>query len=136
MLAHALLGRCRRKRGHSRVDHGTRSRVILVGGDARLLRGLRLFLDALGVFEPVAVATAGAGLNALLRQSWAAAIVVDLVYHPLETPWLAALRSRGVDASNGVGMLVGQAALAFHRWTLLDATDEAMSAAALAAIRA
>ncbi len=60
----------------------------------------------------------------------AGAFAVDLVYHPLETPWLAALRSRGVDASNGLGMLVGQAALAFRRWTSLDAPYDAMSAAA------
>lgn len=44
-------------------------------------------------------------------------VVVDLVYHPAETPLLAAARARGAVAVNGVGMLVHQAAHAFTRWT-------------------
>ncbi len=44
-------------------------------------------------------------------------IVVDLVYHPIDTPLLRAARRRGARAIDGVGMLVHQAALAF---TALD----------------
>ena len=44
-------------------------------------------------------------------------VVVDLVYHPSETPLLAAARARGAVGVNGVGMLVHQAAHAFVRWT-------------------
>lgn len=44
-------------------------------------------------------------------------VVVDLVYHPAETPLLAAARARGARAVDGVGMLVHQAAHAFVRWT-------------------
>lgn len=54
-----------------------RTRVILIGGDAHRLRALRVFLDQLGVFEAVAIATGGAGLNALTRQPWAAAVLID-----------------------------------------------------------
>ena len=43
--------------------------------------------------------------------------VVDTVYHPMETPLLAAARARGIPCANGLGMLVHQAALAFE---LLD----------------
>jgi shikimate dehydrogenase len=43
--------------------------------------------------------------------------VYDTVYHPVETPLLAAARARGVPAANGLGMLVHQAALAFELWT-------------------
>src|SRR2546427_4094048 len=43
------------------AEHGARTRVLLIGGDARTLRSLRLFLDALGVFEAVAGATRGGG---------------------------------------------------------------------------
>ncbi len=61
---------------------------------------------------------AGAGASPidpdLLR---AGQVVVDLVYHPAETPLLAAARARGAVAVNGVGMLVHQAAHAFARWT-------------------
>lgn len=44
-------------------------------------------------------------------------VAVDLVYEPLETAWLAALRRRGVQAHNGLSMLVHQAARAFELWT-------------------
>jgi shikimate dehydrogenase len=58
-------------------------------------------------------------------------LVVDTVYHPMETPFLAAARARGIHAVNGLGMLVHQAALAFETWTGVDAPVAAMRAAAL-----
>lgn len=59
-------------------------------------------------------------------------LVVDLVYDPLVTPLLKAARERGAAASNGVGMLLHQAALAFEQWTGQPAPLPAMSAALLA----
>jgi shikimate dehydrogenase len=57
-------------------------------------------------------------------------VVVDTVYHPAETPLLAAARAAGVAvAVNGLGMLVHQAALAFRLMTGLDAPLDAMRAA-------
>ncbi len=56
--------------------------------------------------------------------------VVDTVYHPMETPLLAAARARGVPCANGLGMLVHQAALAFEMWTGVEAPLDAMHAAA------
>ena len=56
-------------------------------------------------------------------------MVVDLVYHPPETPWLSAARDRGADTANGLGMLVHQAALQIERWTGLEAPIGAMWAA-------
>ncbi|MFQ5557419.1 MAG: shikimate dehydrogenase family protein, partial [Acidimicrobiales bacterium] len=53
-------------------------------------------------------------------------VVVDLVYDPLQTPWLAALRAAGVDSHNGLSMLVHQAALAFELWTGVEAPLGAM----------
>lgn len=73
-----------------------RSRVILVGGDAHRLRALRLFLDQLGVFEPVAIATGGAGLNALTRQPWQCAVVVDDLNDMLPEQVILAARDRQV----------------------------------------
>jgi shikimate dehydrogenase len=58
--------------------------------------------------------------------------VVDLVYHPLETPLLAAAARVGAHPVGGLGMLVHQAALSFERWTGVPAPVEAMRAAALA----
>jgi shikimate dehydrogenase len=59
-----------------------------------------------------------------------AQFVVDTVYHPAETPLLAAARARGVPCTNGLGMLLHQAALAFELWTGVDAPLDAMRAAA------
>lgn len=59
-------------------------------------------------------------------------LVVDTVYHPSETPLLAAARARGVPATNGLGMLVHQAALAFRAFTGVDAPLAVMRAAAQA----
>jgi shikimate dehydrogenase len=59
-----------------------------------------------------------------------AQFVVDTVYHPMETPFLAAARARGVRCTNGLGMLVHQAALAFELWTGVDAPLDAMRTAA------
>jgi len=60
--------------------------------------------------------------------------VVDLVYHPPETPLLAAARAVGAPTLGGLGMLVHQAALAFERWTGVPAPLEAMRAAAIGAV--
>jgi shikimate dehydrogenase len=57
-------------------------------------------------------------------------LVVDTVYHPMETPFLAACRARGIPCTNGLGMLVHQAALAFEQWTGVDAPVAVMRAAA------
>jgi shikimate dehydrogenase len=43
-------------------------------------------------------------------------IVVDLVYHPLRTPWLVAAEQVGAHTIDGLGMLVHQAALQQLLW--------------------
>jgi len=56
--------------------------------------------------------------------------VVDLVYHPLRTPLLAAATAAGATTLDGLGMLVHQAALQFEAWTGVKAPVEAMDRAA------
>lgn len=56
-------------------------------------------------------------------------LVMDLIYHPLETRWLGEARAMGATVANGVPMLVGQAAEAFEHWTGCSAPVEAMLAA-------
>ncbi len=46
-----------------------------------------------------------------------AAAVCDLVYEPIQSQLLRLARARGLAATNGLGMLVAQAELAFERWT-------------------
>ena len=62
------------------------------------------------------------------------AVAVDLIYHPPETAWLAALRGRGIEAHNGLSMLVFQAAHAFRLWTGSEAPVAVMDAAARAVL--
>lgn len=45
------------------------------------------------------------------------ALVSDLIYNPLETALLKEAKQRGCKTQNGVGMFVGQGALAFQKWT-------------------
>jgi shikimate dehydrogenase len=58
--------------------------------------------------------------------------VLDTVYHPDETPLLAEARARAVPCTNGLGMLVHQAAIAFESFTGVTAPLEVMRAAAVA----
>lgn len=64
------------------------------------------------------------------RLRGAGQVVVDLVYDPLETAWLAAARTAGATTVDGLGMLVRQAAHAFTLWTGIEAPVEAMRAGA------
>jgi len=43
-------------------------------------------------------------------------VVTDIVYVPLETPFLAAARQRGLRTVDGLGMLLHQAVPGFERW--------------------
>lgn len=43
-------------------------------------------------------------------------VVADLVYHPLQTAWLAQARQAGARTVDGLGMLVHQAALQQQAW--------------------
>jgi len=53
-------------------------------------------------------------------------MVVDLVYHPPTTPWMEAASRRGARVTNGLGMLVHQAALQLAAWTGVEPPVEAM----------
>lgn len=61
-------------------------------------------------------------------------VAYDLIYNPPETPFLAAARAAGAEAHHGLGMLVGQAAASYRRWTGREAPRTVMSAAAVAAL--
>jgi shikimate dehydrogenase len=59
-----------------------------------------------------------------------ATLVADLIYTPLETPFLAEARRRGCVTVNGLGLLLNQARLAFKAWfgVLPDVTPELLKA--------
>jgi shikimate dehydrogenase len=60
----------------------------------------------------------------------ATTLVADLIYTPLETPFLADARMRGCVTVNGLGTLLNQARLAFKAWfgVLPDVTPELLQA--------
>lgn len=60
-----------------------------------------------------------------------ASVVVDLVYHPLQTPLLTAASSRGCRTVGGLGMLIHQAARQQRIWLNRDPDVSAMTSAAL-----
>lgn len=60
----------------------------------------------------------------------ATALAYDLVYNPRETEFLRRAAARGLRHSDGLGMLVGQAALAFELWLGVRPPREEMLAAA------
>jgi shikimate dehydrogenase len=55
--------------------------------------------------------------------------VVDVVYRPGGTPWLAAAAARGARPVDGLGMLLHQGAAAFAQWTGREPPVEVMRAA-------
>ena len=61
-------------------------------------------------------------------------VVADIVYHPSPTPLVAAARERGIQAIDGLGMLVHQAGHAFRLWTGVEPPIEAMTHAARRAL--
>ncbi len=97
--------------------------------------------DAVGAADLVVNATPigmnpGDGVPFGLLEGWFRPdqMVVDLVYRPATTPLLMAARDRGAAVSNGLGMLIHQAARQIEIWTGRMAPLDVMSAAALAAI--
>jgi shikimate dehydrogenase len=63
-------------------------------------------------------------------------VVVDLVYHPAETPLLRAAAAAGARPIGGLGMLVHQAAHQLRLWTGEPPPIAAMRAGAEAALAA
>ncbi len=68
----------------------------------------------------VQATTLGMGANASpdwpMAAAKAGAICADIVYKPLETPFLRAARMRGLPTMDGLGMLIHQGARAFELW--------------------
>jgi len=55
--------------------------------------------------------------------------LADLIYHPVETELMKAAQLRGCRVSNGLSMLIHQAAVAFEVWTAEPAPVQAMAQA-------
>ncbi|HUJ77253.1 MAG TPA: shikimate dehydrogenase, partial [bacterium] len=94
-------------------------------------------LDALGAERPHLLVNAttvgmGDGLCPVnLPRLGVQEAVLDIVYHPAETPLLAQARALRLPCANGVGMLLYQGTAAFEFWTGRAAPEEAMRQALL-----
>ena len=109
------------------------SRPMLVG-EMNMLRGaaaqnIQLIVNAtpLGMHPNVDVSPWPANLPFPKK-----VFIYDLVYNPPETTLLRSARNSGLLATNGIGMLVRQAVLAFRAWTGLEPPWEVMHQAVAA----
>jgi shikimate dehydrogenase len=103
---------------------GASVRAVDVGGEfENSLRQVDFAVNAttVGMIQPGVAFDPGA-----LQDS---AVVFDLVYSPPETELLRRTRARGLRATNGLGMLVAQAEIAFARWTEIHESGPIMRAA-------
>lgn len=61
-----------------------------------------------------------------LRLPRSVGVVLDMVYSPGETPWVRHARRLGIKASDGLEMLIQQAASAFRHWWRSEPSLKAM----------
>jgi shikimate dehydrogenase len=131
-VAHALLGRGVRvvltNRDPARLAAAL-ARLPAAGGvplgDSRFTRELMSADLVVMAIPPASRVPAGLDLE-VLRPG---AQIADLVYERAETPVVAAARARGLEAWNGLGMLVHQGALSFALWTGREAPRAVMARA-------
>ena len=75
--------------------------------------------------KPLIINTTPVGMHPNIDESiWpddrkfpAGSFLYDLIYNPPETKLMAQARAAGIEAANGLGMLLGQGAEAFRIWT-------------------
>jgi shikimate dehydrogenase len=88
--------------------------------------------DALVVVQATSLGMQGAGDGDIAARAigWSdlppSAVAIDVVYAPKETPFLRAAGAHGIRATNGIGMLVRQGALAIELWLGVPAPYNAM----------
>ncbi len=109
---------------------GLEGRLMFGGLDVEILARCSVDCDLLVNTTPLGMVpnTAGCPWPGDLPLPQQAA-VYDLVYNPLETVLIKRARRAGLKAANGAGMLIAQAALAFHKWTGEEAPFEVMEKA-------
>lgn len=105
------------------AELGMRGRVFGLDDPAAGFHGATVVINAspLGMVASPAMPPALLDGLALLEPG---ALVFDMVYAPLETALLAHARSLGLEAVDGLTMLIGQAGEAFRRFFGADAPRE------------
>jgi shikimate dehydrogenase len=117
------------------------------GADVAVLNRTRARAEALAadlgatVAGPAALETAVLVINALsvppaidLSRLPDGAVVMDMTYRPLVTPFLAAARARGLTTVDGLAMLIGQARPSFRALFGIEPPDTDVRRLALATL--
>lgn len=124
-----IANRTRPRADSLRADFGARVQVV------DWTQGGNMVEDAMTVVNTTSLGMVGKSefripLDALNPR----ALVTDIVYNPLETPFLRAAREAGCTTVDGLGMLLHQAVPGFERWfgtrPLVDAETRAAVLAA------
>ena len=98
------------------------------GGAAVTLAASEEHLNVFAVIiqtTSVGLAT-GEALPISLEQVNEGTLVADIIYNPLETPFLKKAEEKNCITLNGVGMFVYQGAIAFEKWTGIQPNTEKM----------
>jgi len=112
-----------------RTDFGARVTVV------DWTQGAGMIEDAMTVVNTTSLGMTGkSDFRVSLDAVNPRALVTDIVYTPLDTPFLRAARERGCHTVDGLGMLLHQAVPGFERWFgTRPAVDAETRAAVLAA---
>lgn len=114
-----------------RPEQAAAAAGLAPGAEAVDLRGATQVLPATEILvQATPVGMAGEPPLVDVDRLPAHAYVAETIYHPAETRLLAAARARGLPGSNGLGLLVHQAALSFCAMTGIEAPLEVMRQAA------
>ena len=120
-----------------RAESASNLAAVASVGSADDIAAAQIVVNASSVGMGVDPAAAGADdLPCDLALLHAEQIVVDLVYHPLQTAWLYRAEQVGARPIDGLGMLIHQAALQQQAWLGERPDVDVMRRAALAALAA
>jgi len=95
------------------IDDIGGSRAMSLGQAEDELAGYQIIIQT----TPAGMVSAQMDKPLSLKNIRSSAIVADIVYNPLLTPFLAEAKDRGARCLNGVGMFVHQGAYSFQKWT-------------------
>ncbi len=100
----------------------------VMGGEALTLKDAETVLGDFGIIiQTTSVGLAkDEGLPLSLEHIRVGTIAADIIYNPLETPFLRAADAKGCQTLNGLGMFVYQGAIAFEKWTGVSPNTEKM----------
>lgn len=89
------------------------SRVLSLKEAANELAAFQIIIQT----TPAGMKDSDVDMPLMLNLLKPSAIVVDIVYNPLLTPFLLEAKEKGANIVTGLGMFVHQGALSFQKWT-------------------